>query len=51
MRLESEKAEKLYVDGTFKTIFKDIEMLKDWCAKLEEYMANSGKGSSTVTDV
>jgi len=25
-------------------------MLKDWCAKLEEFMANTGKGSSTVTD-
>ena len=50
MRLEQDKAEKFYVDGEFKKIYKELEMLKDWCAKLEEFMANTGKGSSTVTD-
>ena len=50
MRLESEKAEKLYVQGEFKKTYREIDLLKDWCTKLEEYMANTGKGSSTVTD-
>lgn len=50
LRLDFDKADKSYVDGEFKKIYKDLEMLKDWCAKLEEYMANTGKGSSTVTD-
>eukprot|EP00347_Sterkiella_histriomuscorum_P001908 403370209 len=29
---------------------KDIKMLKEWCARLEQMLADSGKGSSTVTD-
>jgi uncharacterized protein (UPF0335 family) len=29
---------------------KDIENLKEWLARLEEMLANSGKGSSSVTD-
>ena len=50
MRLEHEKAEKDHVDHEFKTVYREIEKLKDWCSRLEELLAASGKGSSTITD-
>jgi uncharacterized protein (UPF0335 family) len=29
---------------------KDIDKLREWLAKLEEMLADSGKGSSSITD-
>jgi hypothetical protein len=35
-KLESEKAEKISVDGEFKRVWKEIDQLKDWFERLEE---------------
>lgn len=49
MRLESEKAEKLYVEGEFKQFSREVESLKDWCARLEDLLKNADTGSSTIS--
>jgi prefoldin subunit 5 len=36
MKLENDKAEKLHVDGEFKRVDRELNSLKEWCAKLEE---------------
>ena len=40
MKLENDKAEKLFVENEFKKSKKEMELLNDWCARLEE-MINS----------
>ena len=36
MKLENEKAEKIYVEGEFKRVQRELDLLNDWCKKLEE---------------
>lgn len=47
---EHEKRLEGFDMDVIKKMQRDIEMLKDWFSKLEEMLASSGKGSSTVTD-
>lgn len=36
MKLENDKAEKLYVDGQFKRVDNELKQLNDWCLRLED---------------
>ena len=47
---EHEKRLEGFDRDLFKKMQRDIEMLKEWFARLEQMLANSGKGSSSVTD-
>jgi hypothetical protein len=52
MRLESEKAEKLYCEGEFKTTYREIESIKNWLGKLEELLKSaSGSSNSNISDI
>lgn len=46
MRLENDKAEKLYVEGEFKSISRDIQQIKDWLNRLEDLIKNSSKSTN-----
>jgi hypothetical protein len=35
-KLESEKAEKIYVEGEFKRVWKEIETLKNWLSTMDD---------------
>ncbi len=43
MRLENDKAEKLYVEGEFKAISREMQQFKDWLNRLEDLIKNASK--------
>lgn len=51
MRLENDKAEKLYVEGEFKSISREIQQIKDWLNRLEDLIKNSSKSTNQITDL
>lgn len=36
MKLENEKADKLQVEADFKRVKRELDLLNEWCTKLEE---------------
>lgn len=36
MKLENEKADKIQVDGDFKRVDRELNLLNEWCTRLEE---------------
>jgi hypothetical protein len=51
MRLENDKAEKLYVEGEFKSHEREFKAIKDWLTRLEELIkVGTGKPSNSITD-
>lgn len=48
LRLESEKAEKISVEGEFKRVWREIESLKNWLSQLDDQFQNKIKSSSSA---